>query len=145
MKSSPFTVSPWAWHLSRGLEIAIWLGLAAKFILTVLWIRPPHAPVRPLLDDSISFLFLAITIFIAANLWLSVADWRRGVFALARALFYFLLFTFTGLPLDCAGTERPNQTMEQTASGRYNLPFSGLSPYPVAMIPLARGSSSWSR
>ena len=64
-----------------------------------------------------------------------------------------------------------NQKMEQTASGRYNLPFDSVNTYPVAMCPLicshplayryprglsvyvaipqiapfARGSSSWSR
>ena len=38
-----------------------------------------------------------------------------------------------------------NQSMEQSASSRYNLPFSSLSHYPVAMVSLARGSSSCSR
>ena len=41
--------------------------------------------------------------------------------------------------------ESSNQAMEQTASGRYNLPFGSLNPYPVVMSSLARGSSSWSR
>ena len=35
--------------------------------------------------------------------------------------------------------------MEQTTSGHYYLPFCNLNPYPVAMHPLARGSSSSSR
>jgi hypothetical protein len=39
----------------------------------------------------------------------------------------------------------PNHTMEQTASGYYYLPFDSLNPYPVAMHPLARDTSSWSR
>ena len=38
-----------------------------------------------------------------------------------------------------------NQAMEQTASGRYILPFGDWNPYPVEMTSLARGSSSWSR
>ncbi len=35
--------------------------------------------------------------------------------------------------------------MELTASSRYILPFGSLNLYPVAMRPLARGTSSCSR
>lgn len=41
--------------------------------------------------------------------------------------------------------ERPNQAMEVTASGRTVLLSDGLDLYPVAMHPLARVTSSWSR
>ena len=41
--------------------------------------------------------------------------------------------------------EPSNQKMVLTASGCNNLPFADLNTYPVAMRPLARGSSSCSR
>jgi hypothetical protein len=45
----------------------------------------------------------------------------------------------------CYWTRRPNQKMELTASGCYNLRFGGLRLYPIVLLPLARGNSSWSR
>ena len=41
-----------------------------------------------------------------------------------------------------------NQKMEQTASGRNNLPFGGLDSYPIAMVSLARDEliqPNWSK
>jgi len=41
--------------------------------------------------------------------------------------------------------QAPNHAMEPTTSRLNSLSFRSLIPYPVAMRPLARGSSSWSR
>jgi len=48
-------------------------------------------------------------------------------------------------PLARGATVTSNQSMEVIASRCYELPFGSLDRYPIAMRPLARDTSSWSR
>jgi hypothetical protein len=64
---------------------------------------------------------------------------------MSRLVFLLRLIRFSMSNASSSHAQTPNQTMELTASRRYNMVFHGLNPSRAAMRASARGSSFWSR
>jgi len=134
--------------LSRTLEIATVAALVARWIGLFVAVRYRSELAGLAIDVAAGFAVLAIVLLLLGNLWMLLTRQPRAVSPAVRTLVYILLWMFGpmrlgGLPGKVA--QRPNQEMEQTASGRYDLLSGSLNQYPVAMVTLARGSSSCSR
>ena len=76
--------------------------------------------------------------------WMSPEQGYGAAILLLLAGIYALFSQFA-TRVETMHPETPNRTMEVVASGRYILLFGSSNPYPVAMSPIARDTSSWSR